>query len=58
MINGLNTGGFDIQDSSAAANITDRALTMLSQYLVSNQVILFHLGTPLFESGLMSIART
>lgn len=39
MINGLNTGGFDIQDSSSATDITDRALTMLSQYLISNQVL-------------------
>ena len=37
MINGLNTGGFDIQNSDSAMEITDRALTMLSQYLVSNQ---------------------
>lgn len=37
MINGLNTGGFDLQDDNAAAEMTDRALTMLSQFLVSNQ---------------------
>jgi len=37
MINGLNTGGFDIQDDNAASEVTDRALTMLSQYLISNQ---------------------
>lgn len=30
-------GGFNLQDANAAAEITDRILTMLSQYLVSNQ---------------------
>ena len=39
MVNGLNTGGFDIQDSTAAIEMTDRALTMLSEYLVSNQTL-------------------
>ena len=37
MINGLNTGGFDIQDQSTAIEVTDRALTMLAQYLISNE---------------------
>ena len=35
MINGLNTGGFDIQESSS--EMVQRVLTMLQQYLVSNQ---------------------
>lgn len=37
MINGLNTGGFDLQNPEAAAEMTDRVLSMLSQYLLSNQ---------------------
>jgi len=37
MLNGLNTGGFDLQDDDAAIDITDRALTMLAEFLVSNQ---------------------
>lgn len=37
MINGLNTGGFDLQDENAAAEITDEVLSMLNQYLISNQ---------------------
>ena len=35
MINGLNTGGFDIQDSSS--EMVQRLLSMLQQFLVSNQ---------------------
>ena len=35
MINGLNTGGFDIQESSS--EMVQRVLTMLEQFLVSNQ---------------------
>lgn len=37
MTNGLNTSGFDLQDDNATVKMTDRALTMLSQFLVSNQ---------------------
>lgn len=37
MVNGLNTGAFDIHDEDSATEITDRALTMLSEFLVSNQ---------------------
>lgn len=37
MINGLNTGSFDLQNEDAATEMTDRILTMLSQYLLSNQ---------------------
>lgn len=37
MSSGLNTGAFDLQDSDAAGEITDRVLSMLSQYLLSNQ---------------------
>ena len=37
MLSALNTGGYDIQDSETATEMTDRALTMLSQYLISNQ---------------------
>ena len=32
-------GGFDLQDENAAAEVTDRALTMLSQFLVSNEAL-------------------
>jgi len=35
----LFLGGFDLQNDSAAADIIDQALTMLSQYLVSNQAL-------------------
>ena len=35
MINGLNTGGFDIQESSI--DMVERVLKMLEQFLVSNQ---------------------
>ena len=35
MINGLNTGGFDLQESST--EIVERVLQMLEQFLVSNQ---------------------
>jgi hypothetical protein len=35
MINGLNTGGFDIQESGT--EIVERILKMLEQFLVSNQ---------------------
>ena len=35
MINGLNTGGFDIQESSS--EMVQRVLSMLEQFLVSNQ---------------------
>ena len=37
MINGLNTGGFDIQES--AFEMVDRVLKMLEQFLVSNQTL-------------------
>lgn len=37
MINGLNSGAFDLQSPEAAAEMTDRVLSMLSQYLLSNQ---------------------
>ena len=37
MINGLNTGGFDIQDSGT--DIVDRVLKMLEQFLISNQTL-------------------
>ena len=37
MINGLNTGGFDIQDSGV--QIIERVLKMLEQFLVSNQTL-------------------
>lgn len=37
MVNGLNTGGFDLQNPDAAAEMTDRVLSMLNQYLLSNQ---------------------
>jgi hypothetical protein len=37
MINGLNTGGFDIQENSL--EMVQRLLTMLEQFLVSNQSI-------------------
>lgn len=30
-------GGFDLQNSEAAAEITDRILSMLTQFLLSNQ---------------------
>lgn len=33
------SGGYDLQDPEAAAEMTDRVLTMLSQYLVSNQAL-------------------
>ena len=36
MINGLNTGGFDIQESSL--EMVERVLKMLEQFLVSNQL--------------------
>lgn len=37
MSSGLNTGAFDLQDAQAAGEITDRILSMLAQYLLSNQ---------------------
>ena len=37
MINGLNTGGFDLQESSN--QLIERILTMLEQFLVSNQTL-------------------
>ena len=37
MINGLNTGGFDIQES--ALEMVERVLKMLEQFLVSNQTL-------------------
>ena len=37
MINGLNTGGFDIQEDSQ--QMVERVLTMLEQFLVSNQTL-------------------
>ena len=37
MINGLNTGGFDIQESST--EMVQRVLQMLEQFLVSNQTL-------------------
>ena len=37
MINGLNTGGFDIQESGT--EIVERLLKMLEQFLVSNQTL-------------------
>ena len=37
MINGLNTGGFDIQESGS--EIVDRVLKMLEQFLISNQTL-------------------
>ena len=37
MINGLNTGGFDIQESGT--EIVERILKMLEQFLVSNQTL-------------------
>ena len=37
MINGLNTGGFNIQEDST--QMVDRVLTMLEQFLVSNQTL-------------------
>ena len=37
MINGLNTGGFDIQDSGT--QIIERVLKMLEQFLISNQTL-------------------
>lgn len=39
MINGLNTGAYDIQNPESAIELTDRALTMLAQYLISNQTL-------------------
>ena len=37
MINGLNTGGFDIQETGS--DIVERILKMLEQFLVSNQTL-------------------
>lgn len=37
MINGLNTGGFDLQENSN--QLVERILTMLEQFLVSNQTL-------------------
>jgi len=37
LVNGLCTGAFDLQDPHAAADMTDKLLSMLAQYLVSNQ---------------------
>ena len=37
MINGLNTGGFDLQESPL--NIVQRVLQMLEQFLISNQTV-------------------
>lgn len=42
MVSALNTGSFDLQDPEAAADITDRILSMLSQYLLSNQSLVLN----------------
>ena len=42
MINGLNTGGIHLQSPSAATDLTDRTLSMLSQYLLSNQSLVLN----------------
>lgn len=42
MVNGLNTGGYDLQDSNAAAEMTDRLLSMLYQFLLSNQSLVLN----------------
>lgn len=42
MVNGLCTGGFDLQSEDAAAQMTDRMLTMLWQYLLSNQSLMLN----------------
>jgi len=36
MLNGLNTGGFRLHNKDAATEITNRVLSMLSNYLISN----------------------
>jgi len=42
MVNGLNTGSFDLQDPNAAAEMTDRVLSMLYEYLLSNQSLVLN----------------
>lgn len=42
MVNGLCTGGYDLQSPDAAAEMTDRMLSMLWQYLLSNQSLVLN----------------
>ncbi|MBM3938137.1 MAG: hypothetical protein FJ333_05720 [Sphingomonadales bacterium] len=42
MINGLSTGGYDLQSQDAAAEMVDRLLSMLWQYLQSNQSLVLN----------------
>ena len=37
MLNGLSTGGFELQSDTSAKEMVDRLLGMLNQYLISHQ---------------------
>lgn len=39
MVNGLNTGGFELHEDTASAEMVDRLLSMLNQYLISNKTL-------------------